>query len=227
MHFVGNHSMHVVYWKIPFPLCWFAWKQAHSPTDVTSQKAWEKQHIQVAFVALFLPNTEVWTKAVEPSQRAKRRQSHSEAEWITEGAHSEQVRSHNEGVNSKWGKMTTTYYYILCTNVIQKLTFEFAPLAVFGTSTQLVVYRGQFTRICASRVCVPISSHAHRHKHTYSDPSRDLLFKAVNGEDGMQVDGFPIWVVLIGSVYPRLNHEPWLSRRATTLPSSHRTPSHI
>lgn len=112
--------MHVVCWKIPFPLCWFAWKQAHSPTDVTSQKAWEKQHIQVAFVALFLPNTEVWTKAVEPSQRAKRRQSHSEAEWITEGAHSEQVRSHNEGVNSKWGKMTTTYYYILCTKVIQK-----------------------------------------------------------------------------------------------------------
>lgn len=37
----------------------------------------------------------------------------------------------------------------------------------------------------------------------------------------MQVDGFPIWVVLIGSVYPRLNHEPSLNRRATSLPSSH------
>jgi len=37
----------------------------------------------------------------------------------------------------------------------------------------------------------------------------------------MQVDGFPIWVVLIGSVYPCLNREPSLSRRATSLPFSH------
>lgn len=174
--------MHVVYWKIPFPLCSFAWKQAHSPTDVTSQKAWEKQHIQVAFVALFLPNTEVWTKAVEPSQRAKRRQSHSEAEWITEGAHSEQVRSHNEGVNSKWWKMTITYYYILCTELyIQKLTFEFAPLAVFGTSTQLVVYRGQFPRICASRLFQFHHTHTDINIHTQTPAgifySRQLMEK--------------------------------------------------
>ncbi len=172
LHVVGNHSMHAVYWKIPFPFCSLAWKQAHSPTDVTSQKAWEKQHIQVAFVALFLPNTESWTKAVELSQRAKRRQSHSEAEWITEGTRSEQVWSHNEGVNSKWGKwkLHIIMYRVIYTKnniwicTISCVWYLHPTCSLLGTIHPYMC----LTCMCSNFIT------AHRHKHTYSVPSRDF-----------------------------------------------------